>query len=362
MIESIGPSPSLLFRSLEPGTAFGPLQATAPIRVLYFLLGTGLLVAAIVDILWTTLWVDGGSGPLSSRITTWIWRGLRQLGDERSRALSLAGPIILTATLVMWVGLIWGGWTLLFASSEEALVSARDGVPVTWAGRIFFVAYSMFTMGNGDFFPAAGIWQIAASLTTASGMLFVTMGVSYVLSVLGAVSNKRSFASGISGMGTDSESVVRTAWDGEDFDGLDLPLNSLSSQLDLLADQHKSYPILHYYHSERAKHASAMAVAVFDESLTVLRFGVPEEDRPDGVLIGNARSACQNYLETLNNAFIEPAEKQPPSPDLDQLRREGVPTVSDEEFADAIAELEERRQKLLAVVHADAWHWPPIDK
>jgi len=27
-----------------------------------------------------------------------------------------------------------------------------------------------------------------------------------------------------------------------------------------------------------------------------------------------------------------------------------------------IAELEERRQKLLAVVHADTWHWPPIDE
>jgi len=81
-------------------------------------------------------------------------------------------------------------------------------------------------------------------------MLFVTMGVSYVLSVLGAVSNKRSFASSVSGLGVDSETVVCSAWDGEDFDGLHLPLNSLASRLDTLADQHKSYPILHYYHSE----------------------------------------------------------------------------------------------------------------
>ncbi|WP_123622715.1 two pore domain potassium channel family protein [Halorubrum sp. CSM-61] len=330
-------------------------------RPLYLAVGATVLVAAIVDILWTTLWVDGGSGPLSSRLTTWIWRGLRQLGGTRSRILSLAGPIILTSTLVMWVGLIWGGWTLVFAGGENALIAARDDVPLTWGGRIFYVAYTMFTMGNGDFYPPAGVWQIASSLTTASGMLFVTMGVSYVLSVLGAVSNKRSFASSVSGMGADSERLVSAAWDGEDFDGLHLPLNSLASRLDTLADQHKSYPILHYYHSEQAKHASAMAVAVFDESMTVLRFGVPEDEQPDAVLVDNARSATQNYLETLNNAFIDPAEETPPPPDLDRLRAEGVPAVADDEFADALDELAERRRKLLGIVSADAWHWPPID-
>lgn len=340
---------------------FAPLRATPPVRRLYLVLGATLLVAAIVDILWTTLWVDGGSGPLSSRVATWIWRGLRHFGDEHSRVLSLAGPVILTATLTMWVGFIWGGWTLIFAGGENALLPARDDVPVTWTGRIFFVAYTMFTMGNGDFYPPTGIWQIAASLTTASGMLFVTMGVSYILSVLGAVSNKRSFASSVAGMGVDSETVVCSAWDGENFDGLHLPLNSLTSQLDSLADQHKSYPILHYYHSERAKQASAMAVAVFDESMTILRFGVPEDEQPDRVLVESARSASQNYLETLNNAFIEPAEEPPRSPDLDRLRDEGVPTVPDSEFADALDELTERRRKLLAVVNADAWHWPPID-
>jgi len=69
-----------------------------------------------------------------------------------------------------------------------------------------------------------------------------------------------------------------------------------------------------------------MAVVVLDESMTVLRFGVPDEDQPDAVLVENARSASQNYLETLNNAFIDPAERVPPPPDLDRLREEGVPT------------------------------------
>jgi hypothetical protein len=335
---------------------------STPLELFYLVLGAGILLMAIIDILWTTLWVDGGSGPLSARLTTWTWRVLRRLGEQHSRALSLAGPLILTLTLVIWVGLIWTGWTFIFAAGEDALIPARSGVPVTWSGRFYFVAYSMFTMGNGDFYPPAGIWQIAAALTTASGMLFVTMGVSYVLSVLGAVAEKRSFASSLTGLGRDSETIVQLSWNGEDFEGLYLPLNSLTSELDLLANQHMAYPILHYYHSEQSDQASAMAVPIFDEAVTLLRYGVPEEMRPDEVLLENARSASDNYLKTLNEAFIEPADDVPPPPDLDRLRTAGLPMVSDEEFAVALEDVDERRRKLLGVVNADAWHWPQTEQ
>lgn len=171
------------------------------VNLVFLVLGIGLLVLAVVDLLWTTLWVDGGAGPLSSRLTTWVWRGLRTVGTQHERVLSLAGPLILTLTLAMWFGLMWAGWTFTFASGENVLIDAIDHGPVSWTGRVYFVAYALFTMGNGDFAPVDGVWQIATALTTASGMLFVTLGASYVLSVLGAVTKKRSFAGSIVGLG-----------------------------------------------------------------------------------------------------------------------------------------------------------------
>jgi hypothetical protein len=327
----------------------------------FLVAGVAILVLTVVDILWTTLWVDGGAGPLSSWLIPGLWRGLRKLGGQRSRALSLAGPLILTATLVTWVALLWGGWTLVFGAAEDALVNARNDKPVTWVNRQYFVAYSMFTMGNGDYYPGRDVWEVAASLTTASGMLFVTMGVSYVFSVLSAVSEKRAFASSVSGLGDCAESVVETGWDDDNFRGLHLSLNSLASQLDMLATQHKAYPILHYYHSEEPKQSSAMGVAIFDEALTVLRHGVPRDAQPNKALVENARSAVDNYLETLNESFFDPAGDTPDPPNLDRLQEAGVPTVPDDEFAAAVEGQGDRRQKLLGVVRADAWHWPPID-
>lgn len=325
---------------------------------LYAAVGIVLLVAVVVDLFWTTLWVDGGAGPLSSRLSKGTWKLLRTVSESHSRGLSLAGPIILVLTLGMWIGLLWAGWTFVFAGGESALVDTHDSDPVTWAGRLYYVAYTMFTDGNGDFAPNGGLWQIASSFTTATGMLFATLGVSYILSVLGAVADKRAFANSVTGLGMRSEVFLRSGWDGDDFDDLDLLLEALSADLNHLAEQHKSYPILHYYHSEGEEEASPMAVAILAEALTILHFGVPDERCPNGAVVESARSSTQDYLETLDNAFIEPAERAPPAPDLERLRERDVPTVSDEEFGEALDDIDESRRKLLAAVEADAWYWP----
>lgn len=331
----------------------------------YLALGFLFLVASIVDQLWTALWVDGGAGPLSSRLTSGTWRGLKRLDGPRSRLLSLSGPLVLMLTLVLWVGLLWAGWTFVFAGGgQEALTYTRASRPVTWTGRIYFVAYTMFTMGNGDFTPAVGVWQVATGLTTASGMLFVTLSVSYVLSVLGAVSQKRSFATGVSGVGTRSEVFVKTGWDeeAEDFHELDFQLDTLASQLDTLTEQHQAYPILHHYHSEQAKKSAAVSVAILDEALLLICCGVPKEQQPNETLLNTARSSTRGYLQTLNKAYITPADELPPPPDLDDLREVGIPTVSDEKFAEDLDESEERRRKLRGMVQNDAWEWRPHDQ
>lgn len=327
-------------------------------NIAFIILGVFLLTVTVADLIWTTLWVDGGTGPLSARFTTWTWRILRKVHGKYFPALSLAGPVMLVASLVMWVTLLWAGWTFVFAGGEDALYDTIDNEPVTWSGRIYFIGYSMFTMGNGDFSPADGFWQIATSMTTASGMLLITLAVSYVLSVLGAVAKKRSFANAVTGLAMQPQDLLEKAWDGRDFHALDLHLNTLASQLNHLSDQHKTYSVLHYYHSDTKETASVVAVAILDEALTMIRFGIPEEHRPNKIVIESARSSVQSYLKTLHSAFIEPADQAPPAPDLNRLRSMGIPTTDSAVFNEALAELDERRRNLLGMIRADAWPWP----
>ncbi len=326
-------------------------------NLFFLILGILLVVIVVADALWTTLWVDGSAGPISSRMTTWIWRGmLKIIGRQRHSALSLAGPAVLFATIVMWVVLLWAGWVFLFAGGEDALRHSTNHTPADWAGRIYFVAYMMFTAGNGDFSPQGNGWQIAAALTNGSGMVIVTLAITYLLSVVSAVVQKRAFGSQIAGFGRTAEEFVCSGWNGKDFHTLDIPLSDISSKLSTLSEQYLAYPVLQYYHGAKASKSPIIGVLILDEALTLLRYGIPEAARPNQAILRSARATVSSFLETMPSAFIHAAPDPLPEPQLQKLRDRGIPTVSDDEFAAALKELRERRCKLLGVLRHDGWN------
>ena len=327
----------------------------------HLLLGAVLLSAAVVDLLWTTLWVEGGAGPLTSGLMATTWRALRRIGNREPRVLVLTGPVLLVAGLVTWIALLWGGWVFVLAGVESALVDTVGRGGISWSDRVYFVGYAVFTLGNGDFAPRSGVPQVVTTLASASGMLFVTLSVTYVISVLDAVTQKRSFASDVSGLGPDGAGIVRTSWNGAEFEALDVTLDTVASELNTLTSNHKAYPILHYFYSRRARHAPASQIPVLDEALTLLRFGVEERARPPETVLRSARSGVENYLDTLGDTFITPADCAPPLPDLGSLRETRIPVVPDDEFAASVGTLEERRRTLLGLVESDVREWPSSD-
>lgn len=324
----------------------------------YLAFGIALVSLALIDALWTTLWVDGSGGPVSSRVTTWIWRPILAVnGRKRHHALSFFGPLILFLIVVMWVVLLWAGWVFIFASVEQALMNTRDHTPADWAGRIYFVAYTMFTMGNGDLSPEGDVWQIVTALTNGSGMFLVTLAITYLLSVISAAVRKRAFATQITGLGQTAEDFVIAGWDGNDLRSFDLALNSLSSELAMLSEQYLAYPILQYYHAAKASKSPVLAIAALSDALMILRYGVDENVRPNPVSLRSAHSAVESFIEAMPSSFVHAAPEPPPLPQLDKIRKEGIPAVDDETFRCAIKGMEERRRKLLGLVRNDGWNW-----
>ncbi|WP_049895719.1 potassium channel family protein [Halopiger xanaduensis] len=321
-------------------------------------LGIALLAATVIDIVWTTLWIEGGAGPLTSRLMVGTWDTLRRVGGRNAGLLSLSGVLLFVLSLTVWIVLLWIGWTLVFASAENALVDTLDRGPVSWSDRLYFTGYTIFTLGIGDFAPRTGRWQFVTILATGNGLLFVTLSVTYALNVLEAVTQKRAFASTVSAFGTHGEEIVRTSWTGEEFQGLEVPLDSVTTQLATLTENHKAYPILHYFHSARPDRSPIVEIVALDEALTLIRFGVPSDHRPNKLTVRNARTSVEHYLETLHEGFVEPADSQPPPPDLRTLREAGIPTVSNGEFETALDELETRRRILYGLVESDARDWP----
>ncbi|ESP90153.1 potassium channel family protein [Candidatus Halobonum tyrrellensis] len=328
--------------------------------LLYTVVGAVVLVGTVTDLLWTTVWVEGRAGPVTTRLMAGTWNRLRRVGGRGSRLLTLAGPLVLLVSLVTWIASLWLGWTLVFAGVEGSIVETNAAGPVSWSERFYFTGYSLFTLGNGGYAPGGAVWRIVTVFTSGSGMLFVTLIVTYVLSVLDAVTQKRAFASTVSGLGETGGAVVVAGWTGERFDGFDLPLNSVSTQLNELTVNHMAYPVLHYFYTADRRYAAVVGVATLDEALTTLQRGVPERRRSETAVVESARSTVDTYLEMVDATFA-PADDPPPAPDLDRLREAGVPTVSDEAFDRRVAELADRRRDLLGLVEADGHRWSRDD-
>ena len=323
-------------------------------------LGVTLLAATFLDVLWTTLWVDSSAGPLTSKLTTAFWRGWRRLvGSERHRLLSLAGPMTLALITLMWVGMLWLGWTLIFAADEGALTSSTHARPFTWVDRLYFAGYSVFTLGNGDFAPARGGWQVLTVLAVASGLIVATLAITYLLSVISANVQKRTFARVVTGLGTTPEEIVRLGWDGSCLDSLAATLNTATTQLSSVTEQHQAYPARHYHHASEPQAAPSVAVAMLDEVLTLLMDGVADPVRPAMATLLPARRAVDHYLSNLVPSLVSPAERPLPPPRLAILREAGIPTVTDEAFGAALEAQADRRKQLLGLLESDARRWPP---
>jgi hypothetical protein len=318
--------------------------------------GVALVAFTFADALWTTLWPEGAAGPLTSRLSTLLWQVTHWLtGPDQHRLLNLAGPIILFTTVVAWVVLVAAGWTMVFSAEAGALLEVRTREPADFVGRIYFVLYSIFTLGNGDYVPQGGVYQLATAGTVASGMFLITLAITYLLSVISAVADKRAFASHVSGFGQSPEEIVLTAWDGTGFDGIGPPLAQLTSSLGLLAEQHQAYPILHYYHPINQHKASAVAIMNLDEALMIMEQAVTKQYKPRPAELQPARQSVTSYLETLVSAFIAAADHPPSPPDLDKLREKDVPVVSDEYFANVLEQHDDRRRMLLGLLANDGW-------
>ncbi|WP_083387771.1 potassium channel family protein [Planococcus antarcticus] len=324
--------------------------------ILYLVIGILLIVLCIIDFTWTTLWIDGGAGPVTDRLSSFIWRTFRLFVGDHSKSLSLAGPVVLSASLTMWIAILWAGWTLVFAGLEGSISPSHGNDPISWFDRIYFAGYLIFTLGNGDFSPTEGVWQILTVLATGTGMLFITFGVTYLISILSAVTVKRSFSASIQGLGHSAEELVESAWNGSNFHDIDSLLTTYSEQLSSLTAQHIAYPVLHYYHAANNVSSMPTAVVVLDEALSIM--GVPRDCHPNQLLLKETQSSVQLYLETLNKSFYKPSKNVPELPDFKFLSNAGIPLVPSEEFKEAYKQLRERRRKLLGVIEADARPWP----
>lgn len=332
------------------------------LSVLVGALGVAIIVAVIVDVLWTTVAAGAAGGPITARLTHVLWRSALRW-HRRRRQLQVAGVTITAAVILVWIVLLLCGWFLIFSVTPDAVVSADTGQPGDIWSRMYFTGYTVFTLGLGDYVPGAPLWQVTTIPATATGLAVVTLAITFLLSVTESVTQRRTLAAQIFALGSSPSVILQRAWNGARIEGLEQPLQSLTSEVAELAQRHLAFPVLHYFHSTERDTAVAPSIAVLDELLTVLDHGVTAEHRLPTLTTQQLRDAITQLLHL--GSAIDPAQlghlsSPPPVPPTVELRRIGLPLVDDAQWRGHVEELADRRQALRDYLTVEAWSWESV--
>lgn len=324
---------------------------------LLFVAGAVLIAVVMADVVITALAVGTSAGPLTGRVTHRLWQlGLKVGGGRLLQALGVALTLLV---LAVWLTLLWLGWTLVFSADPAAVVVTSSGEPVGFWDRVYFVGYTLFTLGNGDLRPDGALWKVLSIVALLNGLGLATLGITYLVPVTAAASERRRLAATIAGLGQRADDMLIRAWNGTDFGFLPQNLARLAPEIDLLAQRHLTYPVLHFFHSSDVDAAAAVAIARIDEAVTLLRAGVAG-NLVDPAAIDPLHNALTRFLDTLRAAFIKPSDDAPAVPPLARLRAAGVPTVDQETFVDRLHERAQRRRALVGFIRNDGWAWSEV--
>ena len=320
--------------------------------------GGVLIGATLLDIIWTVLGTHGG-GPLTKHLARALWHcavGLHWR-KKNHRLLSFAGSAILSLIVLFWVVMVWLGWVVVFTATPASIVETSSSAAVDVLGRIYFIGYSMFTIGNGDLRPNGPWWRIAMSLVGFTGLGSVTLAITFLLEVLAAVVHKRALGVYISDLGGTPKKILERAWNGEKFEALEQHFVQITGMIHLYVEQHLAYPVLHYYHSEEKRPAATLRLAGLHETVVLLAEGTDPSVRLPRMITDPLRDAVGGLAQVVGGETVQPERRAPEDPSLDVLRELNIPAIDDETFRAAIGEERKIRRFLIALLHDDGWEW-----
>jgi hypothetical protein len=326
-----------------------------------FFLGVILLLVTTADLIKTSLSVRG-AGFITKRLSKSIWSLLLSINKKmgRRKVLESGGAVILVSILINWLLLIWISASLLFISQPDSLMNVETNSPTTVVNKIFYTGYTLSTLGLGDIEPEGNFWDILTSVLSFTGLILISIAITYLIPVVSAEITKRRISVTINTIGGSVEEMLLNYWNGKDFKELEQPFIPLIDSIILHAQNHKAYSVLHFFHSSDKKEAFVLNITNLDETLTVLLLSIPSEQRPSYNVLIRLRKAISSYLITLPATFITPGKKTPPIPLLFALEKKGIKTISGSIVDIEYEKLRTRRRLLLSLIKDDGWEWTDL--
>ncbi|WP_404381668.1 potassium channel family protein [Caenispirillum salinarum] len=317
--------------------------------VVQFVIGIVLVLVVNVDFMWTTVSMSG-AGVIAKR-------GARAAGGLLSRVLKgklvhAVGPLVLTILFTWWVGGLWLGWTLVFNAEPGAVVASQSREAADFWEVAYFAGFSMSTLGVGDFVATKDGWRLVVVLTALNGLSLITLGITYIVSILQTLVQQHALAREIQSYGRTAEELVLWGWTGSDFSRLSQALGSMPQSLLAMEAKEHAFPIVWEYLPGDRRAAIGCSVALLEDALALVsctRGG-------DELLATDLRPldrALDQYVRNTTGQRVG----APPLKGLEAMEAAGIPLKEAAEREAAVQARAERRD--LAVAFALNRHQSP---
>ncbi len=320
--------------------------------VLMMGLGFALLAWTTLEMAWSTV-SAAGAGPVTQRVSRGLWRVFTWHAGPTHARRKAAGAGVLAGTGLFWVLMLFVGWGLIFAALPTHLYVPAETRLATLSERLYFAGFTVTTLGVGDVTPLSPLARLLTILCSASGLVLVTLTVTYLLPVVSAVTEARRLAASIHNLGTSGVAMVR---DNSATAALERQLQSLESELSLYAERHLTYPVLHFFHSGARRTAVSVNIAALFDAVLLWRYALTDAERPAETVLAGLEQTLAALADTLHASFVRQSESPPPLPDAAALAAHHRGAAGPLEAA--AQRLEPQRCALYATVRNSGFDWP----
>jgi hypothetical protein len=294
---------------------------------IYTAAGGVLLVLIIFDVYATVLHSSARYGPVGESLNRSVWRATRGAAFRLSRAgrhrlLNMVGPLLLPLLIVVYILLLVLAFALIYYPHipDNFAISEAHRAP-GWVDAVYFSGCTLTTVGYGDVVPRTAALRFIALFEAASGLVVISLAITYMLTVYTALERKRSVALSLyhqAGEGADVAGLIAHHFVEGRFYGLRDALRTVTRDLQGMLESHIDHPVIHYFHPVEVYKSTPRVLFLLLETCTVIRAALDREQNQD----------LRNYPEvrTLEAGVRHVLKQLVDSLDLERRERPRRPT------------------------------------
>ena len=330
---------------------------------LYLVGGILLYILTALDIIKTTLSSSGG-GFIANKIGKGVWHALFLLSGKKgsSKLLQYAGPSVLVTVLLVWVIGLWGGFFLMLLSDPDSIKESTSPELALPIEKLYYAGFVVSTLGMGDYIATTHTWRMVSNVIAFTGLIFITVSITYFVQVLSATALQNKLATYINGLGRTPQHILINSWNGKDFSALSDKVSDLCQMIIQHTMNHHSYPIIHYYHKINPQQSIIPTMARLYDAYCLLEHAVKEEAKLNELDRSMIDKAFQAYHQTMLTDFIKEPDPDLPTPEqsTEILKQRGIPVIDQQDIRSLSPQCTKQQILYANLLKKEGWSWEQV--